>query len=572
VVVALYNEYIVNLRKAVLVQFNSILYRKINCRVLILLGALLFLSACVTSPSSINKEQELQLRKKNAHYSLIAPALLKIDLEQLTQRIIEVHPEPFALISKSDFIAEKEAIKKSIRYPMSRSEFYLRIAPLVVELQDIHSRVKLPKYLGQTGAVEGGKNQVPANAFGDSEKLEQSPESQRLFPLAVLYEPEHLYVAADLSAHPQVPSGAEIKSINGAPIKFILQVMRRITVRETSAGLRRKIQVDFPWLLAAMGYATNRYQIVYQWDGREIEKQVNGLRPIVKQEPSPEAGEDADDKTHSDLIVESDSSRSFYGFSQLTQKTALLWFNDFNEDPQVFAQFITQQFEQMRRQEITNLIVDVRYNDGGLSQNIKQLVSHLSDEAVFWSQTGRIKVSRPLKRLHQRKTKQRRKNKYKWGLQWLPLEWTDSLQYEISWGELGENLNVDFEPIQPSKISPPSRIVVLTNGFCFSACSSFVAIVNRYSLAETMGETAGSIARVQYAYPLEMSLPHSQLTFMLPTMKLMFDKNVTNRRAAIEGAQNLIEPKISIIRSQQQIIERQDVLLNRALIRVESSN
>lgn len=510
------------------------------------------------------------MRSFNSPDTLFAAEILRVDIDQLVSLLEEIHPEPYALISKRDFLLKAQRIKQSIHYPLSKNEFYLRVAPLVAELGDVHTRLAFPKYL---------QNKTDKNKYSQNKNASILNLQNMLFPLAVLYENKGLYVAADLSLTPQIPTGAIIKEINNAPVDFLLQVMKRLTAKETAAGQRRRIQVDFPWLLTVMGYAKPDYNITYRWQGQNITVNIKGIEPPpgnIEQLESEKSDNFKRDKNiepdESPLISQSKSSTSFYGFSKLTAQTALLWFNDFNEEPQVFETFLDNQFEQLAAQGLTNLIIDVRYNDGGLSQNIKNLLSHITAKPIYWAKSGEINISAPLKKLHQEKTRQRRINKYAWGLQWLPLEWIDSLQYEISWSDSGEIIKVDFEAVQSAGPIRPINVVVLTNGFCYSACSSFVASVNRYQLADTIGEITGSIARVQYGYPLTIPLAHSQLKFTLPTIKLLLDPDIHERSAIMQESNSFIAPDKVYVRTQQQIINRQDAVLNAALRQLQSSN
>jgi len=280
-----------------------------------------------------------------------------------------------------------------------------------------------------------------------------------LFPLAVLYEESGLLVAADLTNNPTIPVGAILVDINGAPVEYLLSVMKKLTSYETETGWRRKIQVSFPWLLVAMGYGNDTYEISYQWQGLRVTKRVEGVTPAGNlkeiEQPAQEQALTQSRKTkeanNNQESAQSKSPPSFYGFNQLSQQTALLWFNDFNERPPIFSEFLKRHFRQFETNGLSNLIIDLRYNDGGLTQNIRTLLSFLISEPIYWNRIGEIKISEPLRTLHQQRTKQRRKSKYHWGLQWLPLEWTDFLQYEISWSEAGETVDA-FE--RPSKHYP----------------------------------------------------------------------------------------------------------------------
>ncbi len=510
----------------------------LNIRLHLILSVL-FLSSCATKTPSPSLHSIPTDKARES--SLIAVEFLRQDIDQLVRNVINIHPEPFALVSKDDFVGKAEKIKQSLRYPLSRSEFFIRIAPLVAQLRDIHSQIKLPKY-----------------------SPEQYLDGLKLFPLAVLYEKGGLYVAADLSHHPQIQSGAQITAINDAPVEYLLDVMQRLTASETSAGMRRRIQVDFPWLLWAMGYANTHYRIEYLSELTAHSVELEGLVPREAIKPH-EEDLTLDQSQNLDERPIKPSVASFYGASRLSQTSQLLWFNDFREQPDQFKQFLEQAFAKMERGSISNLIIDVRYNDGGLSQNIKTLLSFISEKPIYWSQQGEIKTSAALKRLHQRRTKQRRKNKYQWGLQWLPLEWTDTLQYEISWSDRGDKVEVDFEAIEPRPGFKPAQVFLLVNGFCYSACSSLVATANHYSLAQTIGELSGNFARVQYAYPILEKLNNSGLELMLPTMKLNFLRNEKDRKAIMNEATSLIKPQIPLLRSQQNIKQQQDIVLMKAL-------
>ncbi|TQV74805.1 hypothetical protein FLL45_07540 [Aliikangiella marina] len=450
----------------------------------------------------------------------ISPELLKADLAIFRERLTAIHPDPFARFPATDFEAAYAQLRETLNYPLSRSEFFLQLAPLVAQLRDVHSFIDLPT--DQNG--------------------ELANRDETMFPLAVIVHEGKLWVAADLSAENKVPTGAQITEINNAPVEFLLRKMRSLTAMETDTGQNRKIQLDFSRLLAAMGYAAMNYQVAFQWQNETLAVDLPGL-VIRKSSNEPKKA-------------------SFYGYSRLSPTTSLIWLNDFNETPEKFSEFLAEKFTQMSEYRVQNLIIDVRYNQGGLSENLKNLIAFIASKPVYWANQGTIKVSENLKQNHVERTKQRRENKYSWGLQWLPLEWTDSLQHSIWWADLGETITLQLDSVQPQQNYKPNKVWVLTNGFCYSACSLFVASVNHYGLAKTMGEKVGSLADSQFVYPVSIKLPHSGLILSLPTMRLEFD-------AASE--QPLIEPQETVKRSIEDIKNRNDPVLNKALREAEES-
>lgn len=477
----------------------------------------------VDTPKSIGEvvieEVPKKLRVEVGVETLISPELLREELDVITSRLVEVHPQPFSRISKEAFDIELMRIRSSLKYPLSRSNFYLQVGPLVASLKDSHSFVSLPK-----------------DQLGDF-----SLRGEKLFPLAIFVHENDIYVASDLTKEGLIPSGAQIISINKTPIGYVLDIMRSLTARETLSGQSRRVQLDFSWLLSAMGISSADYEVEYRWLGGVNHAVIEGIdiQPVSEKRDQPS---------------------SFYGYSQLTSSVALMWLNDFNETPEVFDRFLNEKFALMSQHKMDNLIIDVRYNKGGLSENLKNLLSRLTEKPIYWARRGSIKVSDTLKRSHRHKTKKRRKDKYHWGLQLIPLEWTDSLQHSIWWSEPGDTIELELDPVQPSSGFKPVRVWVLANGYCFSACSFFVASMNYYALGKTMGEAAGSLVDYQFVYPVQIKLPHSGLLINLPTMRLDF----------VESEQkDLIEPKEEVLRRVNDIIERKDPVLSRALREAE---
>ena len=451
----------------------------------------------------------------------ISPDLLKEELELIESHLKAIHPEPFGRTSQSDFESNLASLKNTIIYPQSRAEFYLKVAPLLASLNDVHSFVHLPK-----------------DQFGDFHR-----RGEKLFPLAVILQQENLYVAADLSNNSSIPAGARVLTINDVPISHIVNQMRKLAVKETPSGQNRRIQMDFAWLMAALGYAAPEYLTKYEFNG-----EIHEVASVGMEVPKPS-------RSPGKVI-------SYYGYSKLTENTVLLWLNDFNEDQDKFASYLEDKFNLMERQGVSNLILDLRYNSGGLSENLKALLARITHKPVHWASKGKIKISKHLKSAHRTNTRHRRESKYNWGLQWLPLEWTNKLQREIWWADLGDYVELQLEPVSPSKNKGLKRVWVLTNGFCYSACSFFVASVKHYELGRIIGEKPGSIAKYQFAYPVTMTLPHSGLRFTLPSMRLDFPET---------AQEDLILPDLLITRSQQEISRKKDPILAKALREAESA-
>ena len=503
-----------------------------RCRSILAAFVMLLLSACAsiqqsTVVSDESPEEQIVVtgsrikRHEPQATTQISPELLKEDLAFIRHKLLEIHPQPFARVDETEFDLAYQSLTQQLNAPMTRGQFFTLVMPLLASLRDVHTYLDLP-----------------IDNKGNYRNLDE-----RLFPLAVILEHGKLFVAADLSSLPKVATGAQLLSINGISVSTLINKMRTITPKETESGQDRRIQMDFARLLATIGEAKSQFKVEYIFSHQRQVVELEGIK-------------------RPDNQGNTESTISYYGFSKLTAKTALLWLNDFNESPEKFEEYLNAKFAEMTQNGIENLIIDLRYNSGGLSENLKALLSKITDKPIFWAKSGQIKVSEHLQRHHRKKTRHRRQNKLSWGLKWLPVEWTNEIQRSIWWAEPGETINLQLEPVEPDKNKSIKRMWVLTNGFCYSACSFFVAAVNHYQLAETVGEPPGSLADFQFAYPMMLELPHSHLRLNLPSMRLDF---VTH------GGLPLISPSFDLARGQIDIELKRDVVLNHALQEAESS-
>ncbi|MGX5175017.1 S41 family peptidase [Aliikangiella sp. IMCC44653] len=490
------------------------------------IGGLLFiaLSGCSLMPEkttpedSSNQTQAIPISAD----TLVSHHLLQEELKLIKESIQQIHPEPFVRVDRAKFETDYVQVLQGINRPMKRAEFYRRVAPLIASLKDVHSYLSISR--DQFGYV--------------------SHRQERLFPLAVVLLQEGVFVTADLSPNPLIPPGARLLKINQVATESLVQQMRNMTPKETETGQTRQVQLNFAWLLATLGYSQPVYSVEYEYEDQTYTRALSGLVQAKKTQPK--------------------TIQSYYGYTELTPSTSLIWLNDFNEEPEVFDRFLDKHFAQMHAQGTKSLIIDLRYNHGGLSHNLTNLLSRMTDKPIDWASHGSLKVSEYLRSMHRTATKQRRMSKYSWGLQWLPLEWTDQLQHAIHWSQQGSLINLDLEPVVPRYQQKSLNFWVLTNGFCYSACSFLVANVNRYGLAHTIGEQAGSDSRVQFAYPVEQTLPHTQLKLTLPTTRFVLEDD-----SEAFSSMKFNIPKQIIARSPQDIAKRSDPLIAAALLQAE---
>jgi hypothetical protein len=140
----------------------------------------------VVPPTSTNVEEPTTPTK-------FPPDKLKSDLNFLLRTLEDVHPDLYRYRSRPEIYEMKQRIEKSLTEPLTRLDFYRRVAPLVSAFGDGHTSITYPveelnEYLGRGG---------------------------RLFPLEtrIVGDSNRLFVAFDYNG--EIPPGSEIVGLNG---------------------------------------------------------------------------------------------------------------------------------------------------------------------------------------------------------------------------------------------------------------------------------------------------------------------------------------------------------------------
>lgn len=474
--------------------------------VLALLG--LFLTGCATVPS--------EERRYDVVYS---PTQLKEDLAFIDEKLRTIHPNLFSRQSEASYSEAYDETYKTLIGPSNRRQYFTNIAPLLASFQDTHIQLQLPV-----------------------EEFTEFSTQQGLFPLKVLITEGKFVVIADEQDLPTIPVGAEIKSINGVSIEELLPQLGQLVPSETETGRVRLIQVHLAKLLWAVFPNQNQYEVTYAWRNREF---VEQLVPELNFEQVIEP------PTTAPLI-------SSYGTRTIDSKTSLLWLNDFNESYGTFNEFLEGYFTQLREQNKTRLILDLRYNQGGLTDNLKLLLSYLSPRPINWAERARLKVSDEFKKQHRALVGSTKSDKYTAYLGWLPMEYLNLWQWELLFSSDGDVLETNIDPlIENQEMFFQGDIVVLSNGYCFSACAALLSNLQSHELATILGESPGSYIGTQYGYPIQVRLPNTGLMLSLPAMEIILHEDV--------GSTKDLEPNYVVVRTQDDVIKNQDIVLKKAL-------
>jgi hypothetical protein len=450
---------------------------------------------------------------KTKSEKIYTPAQLRADLNFFNRVLKEVHPEPFARLERNKFQNSFDQLFIQTSWPQRRRDFFRNFAPLVSSISDIHTRVLYP-----------------------FEEQQYFLEQQGQFPLSVLYSTEGLIVVADQQRIPLIPVGAKLVSINNIDIDTILDNFKNYIPAETVTGQRRMIQMEFTSLLWSVYQLEGDYDVEFIWRNQHFSRKIKGIKNKTTEQAK--------------------STVSHYGLMSIDPSTSVLWLNDFNEEYDKFEAFLDYQFKELVEQNKSNLILDLRYNQGGITDNLALLLSYLTSKPINWATHATLKLSEPFRDQHGLLLNNAKNQKYGNYLDWLPVEYLNFWQWEILFADDGELLETNIKSVVSEKEHYfTGNIVVLSNGYCFSACASLVATLEKNKLATVIGESPGSMTNVQYGYPIEIKLPNTGLKVIIPAMKFVLENTKTLPNNALVPEYKVERLRLDVLLGRDPVLE-----------------
>lgn len=466
----------------------------------------LFVVACVALPEQKTPLEEI----------IFSPEQMRQDLMFIDQQLRKIHPNPF---SRNDLTAYRKGYfdtYNNLSWPRNRHRFYRAILPFVSNFQDTHIQLQLP-----------------------SEEYQRYSESYGLFPLKVLLVDKQMVVLEDLQELPTVPVGAEIREINTIPVPELVAALQSFISAENESGKTRLIQVHLPELLWSYFPGKTRYTVKFYWRGKLITETL---------EATPKSLTPVGDKR----------VKSHYGDISVDANTSVLWLNDFNEDSDRFEDYLDDFFSRLRKEQKTHLILDLRYNEGGVTDNIRQLLTYLTPEPIRWAEEARLKVSKAFKNQNNRLVGDTKDEKYTPYLGWLPLEYLNLWQWEILFASEGDILTTEIDVIESEQENFfTGEIIILSNGYCFSACAAMVASLQKANIATVIGESPGGFVDKQYGYQVQVKLPNTGLLLSIPSVEFILAKDAAHKE--------VITPHYPVTRRRIDVLSATDIVFQAAL-------
>jgi len=327
-------------------------------------------------------------------------------------------------------------------------------------------------------------------------------EEARFFPLKVTLVGSSLYT---LENDPSVgiAAGDEIQSINGLVSK---EIISKLTLNISGDGdyhSKRNYIISKNFNSRFYDFVDNADEFEVVFINQKGEKKKAHLKAQAREEFNTTAW---------DLHFKEYKDGNYYE-ARIDEDHAVLNIHVFMEEKDnKFKPFLASFFEEIKTKNINRLIIDLRGNYGGDSFMAKELLSYLSAKEFSYFDGD------------------------------LPL------LYDI----LGFT-----RPIKPKDGIFPGKVVVLTDGACFSTTAHFCALVKYHGLAMLIGdETGGSYVCTDASKDVVLKNTKLRLHYATQTFQVRVDK--------MSDSSGVI-PDIPVSPSIEDIVNSRDTIMEVAL-------
>ena len=386
---------------------------------------------------------------------------LESDLDTLYSVIYDVHPDMFAVMPKEKFEKEFEIIKSNLKESMTDFDFFVQAAPLINDLEDGHTSLRPPKFL-----------QSP---FETDIHLETFP-----FKLSINPKDTSLVVLKDLSGTaPIIPEGSHITIINNHADKELIAEIARYASGERFAFRIAWVNNYYPILVPVMFPVicqNSVFDITYEIDGVNYSKTVKAVNANdIKANFIPDEHADVDDNIPNYRLEINEEYNA-----------AIVRFDSFDLYDYVYT-FLDSTFTLINRMNIKNLIVDLRYNDGGNSEVGDEFFQYISTEPFAQYGIVKLKVGNLIKK-------------------WLPEEFGDSDVPIITYDDI-ELISLRENPLRFN-----GKTYLLTSANTFSSATDFAWAFQYFKMGTIIGEETGGLV-VCFGNSIGLNLPNTNLTY-----------------------------------------------------------
>lgn len=437
----------------------------------------------------------------------LSPEEMKEDLRIFRDGLEQFHPELYRFTNQEVIDDQFQEIERNLTKPLSQQDFYKMLRPVLAKLKDGHIKW-----------IVKGKDQH--YAFYE----------ENLFPAKLYFEEHKVFTLSHFSKE-NIPSLAEVITINGMPIKEVKkQLIENLTYGDGES-------------LGGKYYQLNRYFSAYfatefgVSDTYTIELKVN-------EEVKKWSGKGVSRTEIEQSFPESSSPFSFNLPNGWTGILKIERFFSMPGEPDL-EKFLKNSFESLAAQGISNLILDLRGNEGGVEKMGVELYKYLAVADFRYYDHITTKPNQKVDFENSTSKLFRIANTF------------SKEENGVHYFTKGPGLKLE----KPHKLAFKGKVLLLLDGQSFSVTTEFASRAKSDERVYILGEeTAGGAEGDNSGFFTIITLPHSKIDLGVPRMGFHmadFNKSMNPNRGIL--------PDEKIIPSAYDIISGNDPVMEKAL-------
>lgn len=383
---------------------------------------------------------------------------LSEDLKYLVKTLENVHPDIYAYSKEKLNISELE---KKLKDGMTAREFALTVSPNVIKLNDGHTKINIP--------TNGGRESV--------------------FPLQVKFIGNKIFAIQNIDKT-EFPTGVEILSINGILSKDILQKFTEYINGEEISYRLGLAELYFSYYAWTVLDFNNEFEIVFiDKNGSERTENIKGIpmNIVANAYPSYENN-----------------------FKLLDTSIAYLKIGSFSISTKAFEEYLQRVFKEISEKGASNLIIDIRNNDGGNIQLANILFSYIYDKPFVPFSKYEVKASKEYKSYLNENSV--------WYYNFIAPSY---MKYVRKVRKADKNSIITFEEKETKptkKYHFSGKVYLLTNANTYSTANTFATMFYDYQVGEIWGKPTGGLATT-FSDRFDFSLPNTKLNCSVSSKK-----------------------------------------------------
>jgi hypothetical protein len=436
------------------------------------------------------------------------------DIDYTEKYLLKFHPDPYRYISEDSLRAFIKATKLKITKPLNEMQVRFFIKQIVAKIGCGHTDVASSRAYAKT-VLKLNRPIMPLNTY--------------------LLDNKKLIIINNLSEDSLIKAGDEISTIDGHPIDTVLKTIFSIYTTDGYNETCKKRGIKYEWF-------KYYYSFCY------------GFKPEYKVTFKNAKGESGTSKLQAisslkdTLILPKKDSVNYlertktcrYSVIDDTKPLAVIDIDGFSG--RHWSRFFRRSFKDIRKKEISNLVIDLRDNGGGQINDGLTLLSYLIPKTISvpFDRKPNLLPFNPRLRMG-------------FGTRLTPLLFTLFLPETIKKGRLRHY----FFGFPKHRNAYKGTIYVLINGKSFSM-SCIAAAYLKYKVNATLigDETGGNVAGSNAIINGTLLLPNTRVKIFVPIYHIYHDINVKNNGHGVM-------PDYRTIYSKPDIIEGVDVDLNK---------